>query len=384
MKFAQNRSLRKIICTVTNDLTYDQRMIRICTSLTQEGYQVSLVGFSLKKSLPIKNQPFTQKRLFCFFKKGPLFYIEYNIRLFFYLWIKQADCLCAIDLDTILPVLLVSKLKKTKRVYDAHELFCEMKEIVTRPSRYKFWKRIEQLAVPQFPKGYTVCTPIAEEFKRIYGVNYEVIRNVPFLKSNEQHQATIPDAQKVLRDRLQESRHFIYQGAVNQGRSFETLIPAMKNTSAQMIIVGDGNYFEQTKALIAKHKLEQKVILTGKLQPEVLHQLSPLAFAGLTLFENNGLSNYYSLANRFFDYIHAGIPQICVNYPAYQAINAQYDIAIMIEDTNTNSIVEGMQELLSNPERYQQLKSNCLIAQQSLNWQVEQKKLSQFYASVFG
>lgn len=384
MKFAQNRSLRKIICTVTNDLTYDQRMIRICTSLTQEGYRVLLVGFSLKNSLPIKNQPFTQKRLFCFFKKGPLFYIEYNIRLFFYLLTKQADCLCAIDLDTILPVLLVSKIKKTKRVYDAHELFCEMKEIVTRPSRYKFWKRIEQLAVPQFPKGYTVCAPIAEEFKRIYGVNYEVIRNVPFLKNKEQQPATIPDAQKALRDRLQENRHFIYQGAVNQGRSFETLIPAMKNTSAQMIIVGDGNYFEQTKDLIAKHKLEHKVILTGKLQPEELHQLSPLAFAGLTLFENNGLSNYYSLANRFFDYIHAGIPQICVNYPAYQAINAQYDIAIMIEDTNTNSIVEGMQELLNNPKRYQQLKANCIIAQQSLNWQVEQKKLSQFYASVFG
>jgi hypothetical protein len=59
----------------------------------------------------------------------------------FYLLFKKADAVCAIDLDTILPFYFISKLKRIPRVYDAHELFCEMKEVVTRPLVYKVWKR---------------------------------------------------------------------------------------------------------------------------------------------------------------------------------------------------------------------------------------------------
>jgi len=142
-----------IYFTVTNDLSYDQRMIRICTSLAQAGYQVKLVGRKLKASIPLIEQPFKQKRINCFFNNGKLFYAEYNIRLFFYLLSKKMNCICAIDLDTILPCYFISKLKGIPRVYDAHELFCEMKEIVTRPFIYKTWKNIERYSVPKFIYG---------------------------------------------------------------------------------------------------------------------------------------------------------------------------------------------------------------------------------------
>jgi hypothetical protein len=111
---------KKIVFTVTTDLTYDQRMIRICTSLANAGYDVMLVGRKMKASLPLTVQPFKQKRLFCFFEKGKLFYAEYNIRLFFYLLFKQMDCISAIDLDSILPCYFISRIKKITRVYDAH------------------------------------------------------------------------------------------------------------------------------------------------------------------------------------------------------------------------------------------------------------------------
>ena len=47
------------------------------------------------------------------------------------------------------------------------------------------------------------------------------------------------------------------------------------------------------------------------LQPEELRLITAEAYIGINLVENNGLSNYLSLANKFFDYIHAGIPQLC-------------------------------------------------------------------------
>ncbi|MEJ0101116.1 MAG: hypothetical protein WDO19_00555 [Bacteroidota bacterium] len=61
-------------------------------------------------------------------------------------------------------------------MYDAHELFCEMQEIVSRPFIYKAWKRIERFSVPSFPNGYTVNNIIADEFRKMYNVKYDVIK----------------------------------------------------------------------------------------------------------------------------------------------------------------------------------------------------------------
>src|SRR5690606_13145976 len=142
------KGLARIFFTVTNDLTYDQRMQRICRSLSNAGHSVVLVGRKRKHSPPLKSEPYRQYRLRCLGEKGFLFYASYNIRLFFFLWKRRMDGICAIDLDTIIPCLLASRLKKVERIYDAHELFCEMKEIVSRPTMYLFWKWIERSTVP--------------------------------------------------------------------------------------------------------------------------------------------------------------------------------------------------------------------------------------------
>jgi hypothetical protein len=156
-------TMNRIYFTVTNDLSYDRRMNRICNSLATAGYSAVLVGRKLPDSIPLSPKTYQQKRLSCFFNKGRLFYAEFNLRLFFYLLFKKMDAICCIDLDTILPALYISNLKKVKRVYDAHELFCEMKEVVTRPKIYKAWKRIEKFTVPKFIFGYTVSEPIADK-----------------------------------------------------------------------------------------------------------------------------------------------------------------------------------------------------------------------------
>jgi glycosyltransferase involved in cell wall biosynthesis len=362
--------MKRIVCTVTNDLLYDQRMIRICHSLARNGYQVTLVGRRIKNSLPLENQAFEQKRLFCFFAKGKLFYIEFNIRLFFFLLFHRTDVIVAIDLDTILPCYLVSKIRFKERVYDAHELFCEMKEIATRPFIYRCWKALERFSVPHFRYGYTVNQPIADEFKKMYGVQYEVIRNIPLFEESD-----IP---------AKPSKYIIYQGAVNEGRSFETLIPAMKWVDAPLLICGDGNFMEQARALVRQHQLEGKVIFKGKLLPAELVTVTRGAWVGVTLFDAAGKSNYYSLANRFFDYLHAGIPQLCVDYPVYREINNRYGIAVLTDNLEAESLAFKLNDLLNNQENYKRLQQNCLRARRELSWQEEEKKLIEFYKKHFG
>lgn len=361
--------MKRLVFTVTNDLTYDQRMIRICSSLSQAGYSVTLVGRKQKKSIVLTSLPFFQKRLWCFFQKGKAFYIEYNIRLFFFLLFKSSDLICAIDLDTILPCYFVSKLKRTKRVYDAHELFCEMKEIVTRPSIYKIWKKIERFAVPKFKYGYTVNGFISGEFRKMYGQDYEIIRNMPVLK-----EITIPE---------KEERYIFYQGAVNEGRSFETLIPAFKNINTPLFIAGDGNFMHQALQLVTENDLTDKIKFLGKLTPDKLYSYTLKAWIGLTLFENKGLSNYYSLANRFFDYLHACVPQLCVEYPAYIDLNKKYNIAVLIKSPDSKSIADQLNKILNDDPLYYELQKNCMNARKELNWQNEQKKLLAFYKNIF-
>lgn len=358
----------RILFTVTTDISYDQRMIRICTSLARAGYTVTLIGRKMKSSIPLGQQSFTQKRINCFFEKGELFYAEYNIRLLILLLFKKMDCIVAIDLDTILPCYFISAIKKINRVYDAHELFCEMKEIVTRPGIYTLWKKIEKYAVPKFSKGYTVNQPIADEFKKMYGVNYTIIRNIALLRP------LLPGPKT--------EKFILYQGAVNEGRSFETLIPAMHQVDCKLIICGDGNFMEQAKQLVKTYNLHHKVFFKGKIQPDELRTITQQAYIGVTLFDDEGLSNYYSLANRFFDYLHAGIPQLCVDYPVYKEINAQYDIAVLVNDISPSNLATQLNNLLHNEVLYSELQQNCIKAREVLNWQTEEKRLLEFYKKL--
>lgn len=362
--------MKSLLFTVTTDLSYDQRMSRICTSLAKEGYAVTLVGRKKRDSIALSKQPYQQVRLPCFFEKGKAFYIEYNLRLFLFLFFKKIGGICAIDLDTIIPCYWISVIKKIPRIYDAHELFCEMKEIVSRPVIYKIWKWIEQKTVPHFKNGYTVNKPIAEEFKKMYNLDYEVIRNISIYRENKSIHAS--------------EKFILYQGAVNEGRCFESLIPAMQYVEAPLIICGDGNFMQQARKLSEELGLQQKIIFKGLVAPDVLRDITQKAYIGITLFDKMGLSNYYSLANRFFDYMHSGVPQICVDFPVYREINNLYEIAVLLKDPDPKQIAEALNELLANSGHWETLHANCLLAARELNWQQEEQKLVNFYKNVFG
>lgn len=342
-------------------------MIRICTSLSSAGYDITLVGTKNSTSPPLLPKSFNQKRLTTWFKSGAGFYAEYNCRLFFFLLFAKADLLCCIDLDTIIPVWLVSIIRNKKRVYDAHEYFSQQKEIIRRPRIYTIWHWIEKKFVPLFPDGYTVGNKIAAEFKQIYNVNYEVIRNMPLLKP-----ITQTDTNRC-------GKYILYQGAVNEARGLEHLVPAMKEVDATLLIYGDGNFMGQTKRIIESNNLSGKVFLKGKLLPEDLDTITSMAYIGVNLVENIGLNQYYSLANKFFDYIHHLVPQVTMDFPEYKAINDEFEVGILLKDLDQATISNSLNRLMNDHALHQKMQRNCTIAREQLNWQQEEKKLFAFY-----
>src|SRR5579863_1061525 len=324
--------MKVIYFIVNNDITYDRRMFRICNSLSEAGYRITLVGVNLPASVSLTKTTFSQKRLNCVFKRGKLFYTEFNIRILFYLLSRKMDAICAIDLDTIIPCFFIAKLKRIKKIYDAHELFTEMKEVLSRPLVKKMWDYIEKKTVPHFENGYTVSQSIAEELKKRYHVHYGVILNTPVLKQEPRQS---DDSKKFI----------LYQGAVNEARGLEFLIPTMRFVDCQLIICGDGNIMKQTKELVARYSLNDKVIFLGMLPPDELSVITGKAYIGVNLVENYGLNQYYSLANKFFDYMHACVPQITMDFPEYKAINEKFRISALISDLNVETIAATLNNL---------------------------------------
>ena len=256
---------------------------------------------------------------------------------------------------------------------------------MSRPAIQRIWKAIEAFSLRRFPLGYTVNDWIAGAFQAEYGVHYAVVRNLPRLTDAAKAMANSGALQQnELSPQAKELQpFFIYQGAVNHGRCFETLIPAMQEVAAPLRIYGTGNFINQTLSIINNSSLEFKVSVIEPQTPAILQTITPQAIAGITLFEAQGHNQYHSLANRFFDYMMAGIPQLCVDYPEYRAINQDWEIALLIPDTQPQTIAAGMNKLLADSVLYLRLKQNCLKARNVLNWESEEQVLLAFYRNIF-
>lgn len=363
---------RHIICLVTNDLSHDQRMIRICTTLTAAGYPVWLVGRRKRHSPPLPERPYRQIRLWCFFQRGKLFYLEYNLRLFFFLLFRKFDIVNAVDLDTLAPAYLVSRWKHRPCVYDAHEYFTETPEVVRRPTIKGLWEWLAEKIIPRLDYCYTVGEALARELSSRYRVPFASIRNLPRARKPQARPRTATDEKIIL-----------YQGMLNEGRGLEVAIAAMQQLpDCTLWLVGDGDRAEALRRQAESMGLTERVRFWGFVPPEELPALSEMAWLGLNLLENRGKSYYFSLANKAFDYIQVGLPSIQMPFPEYRQLNQQYDVFLLLERLEAAELARTIQLLRQQPWLYEQLHLNCLQAARQLTWEWEQTKLLYFYRNI--
>ncbi|RYZ19646.1 MAG: glycosyltransferase [Chitinophagaceae bacterium] len=362
--------MKRLILTVTNDLTYDQRMQRISSTLAEAGYAVTLVGRRLSHSRPLSSKSYAQKRLRCLINKGPLFYAEYNLRLFFFLLFRGFDAVCAADLDTVLPAFLVAGWKGAVKFYDAHELFTEMKEVRSRPAVHRAWLHIERFAVRRMDYGYTVGEEIAQIFEERYGRPFAVVRNMPRPKKSSPRSVA-------------ECKYVLYQGAVNEARGFEAIVPAWRDVPLPLVVCGDGNFMQQLRALIREWNVEEKIDLRGMLPPEELVAYTEGATIGINFTENVGLNQLYCLPNKYFDYVQAGIPLVTNDYPQYRRLNEQYEVALLVTELTPAAIAAAVNRLLSDATLYERLAQNALKAREHWHWDAESPILLDLYAKAF-
>ena len=353
--------MKRIIVSVTNDLTTDQRVDKVCSSLQKLSFDVLLVGRFLENSLPIKKK-YKTKRFTLIFNKGFLFYAEYNIRLFFFLFFSKKDILLSNDLDTLLPNFLISKIQQKKLVYDSHELFTEIPELINRNFIKKVWLKIESLIFPKLKNVYTVNSTISKIYTEKYGVNVKIIKNYPVFKEIEKGKFPFDISNKKV---------VFYQGAINVGRGLELLIETIKILENYILIIaGDGDILSELELQVKKENLHHKVKFLGKIKPENLHQLTTLANIGCSLEEDLGLNYRYALPNKIFDYIQAEIPFITSNLPEMKQIVLDYKVGEILEKRDPETLANIIKRVTKND-----YSANLKSAKKILTWQSEEKKL---------
>jgi glycosyltransferase involved in cell wall biosynthesis len=358
----------KAIVSVINDLVTDRRVHKTCTVLTEQGYEVTLVGRVLKNSLPLDERIYKTQRMKLWFEKGVAFYAEFTIRLFFFLLKNKASLLVANDLDTLFPNYYFSKRRKITLVYDSHEIFCEVPELQETPLKKKIWERLEKSIVPKLKYCITVNQSIANWFNQKYKVDFKVVRNIPDKISvssiKTRAELNLPTDKKII----------LLQGAgINIQRGAEEAVEAMQYIDdAILLIIGGGDAVENLKLEVKRLKLESKVIMLPKMKPEELYQYTCNADIGLSLDKATNLNYQYSLPNKLFDYVCAGVPVLASPLTEIKSFIEKYNVGVFIENHTAKHIADKMNYMLTSPD-YSIWKANTKIAAQENSWETEKK-----------
>lgn len=379
-----SNAIPRIILTVTNDLTYDQRMIRIAQALCDSGYRVVLVGRELENSIPLAPQDFRQHRIVCRFNTGKLFYLEYNWRLYHYLISQRLSGICAVDLDTIAPVYFASKFLGVPRFFDAHEYFEEVPEVVHRPLVKAVWAKLANWLVPEFDRAYTVCKSLADIFKEKYNIPFGVVRNLPFSEVSPPLTPVNEEVVTQIQELSEMKRIILYQGALNEGRGLDAMLDAMHLLEdAVLLLAGNGDISSQLHERVAREYLGKKVVFLGFVTPSTLRAITPFATLGLNLLEARGKSYYYSLANKTFDYIQAGVPALHPDFPEYRRLMSEHQTGLLVKRLAGDYLASLISDLLENAPQYAVLKANCRLAKDTLIWEKEKERLTDIYDTIY-
>jgi glycosyltransferase involved in cell wall biosynthesis len=368
------KNVRKIIVSVTNDLVTDNRVHKVCASLSEIGFDILLVGRKLPYSVPV-SRVYKTCRFHLLFKKGFLFYAEYNFRLFLFLLFRKADIFLANDLDALPANYIVSKLKGKVLVYDSHEYFTEVPELIGRRRVRNTWLWLEKRMVPKITHAYTVCESLANEYKSKYGVAFQVVRNVPSIKTKTESglPISLPENKKII----------IYQGALNVGRGIEAVISSMKFLSDLVfVIVGEGDITDKLKLLARSEGVEERVIFAGRIPFEQLSAITKNADLGISLEENLGLNYYYSLPNKIFDYIHAQVPVLASDLPEQKKIVEGFNVGKCTLEKDPAKLAEIIHQMMNDEEKRKEWKYNLAKATQELCWEKEEKTLQKIFENL--
>jgi len=375
---------------VLNDFAHDSRVLREARALAEEGFEVFVIALyekHLKKEevidgFKVIRLSLTSRRLLETTGIRVVRCVEFVLRSFWLIRkIQPAFCHCN-DFSTLPIGYLSKKFLKSFLIYDSHELESHQPPGERRDSKWLCWliRRLEHFLIKRADKVITVSDGIADCLARQDGIERPlVIRNISEFSISE----TEPSG----------GNHFgfnrdykvvIYQGGLHAFRGIKNVIRAMKflDKNIVLVLIGDGSVRGDLEREVAELDLKNRVKFTGWVSSQSLLALTQQSDLGLVPTENICLGYYYSLPNKIFEYIAAGIPLAVSNLPELEKIIKEYKIGETFNPADPKDIARAIQFVLQDRSHYQVLKKNVVEARKILNWDKEKQKLLDLYKNL--
>lgn len=359
---------KKIIVLVSNDLSTDMRVYKTCNSLHNAGFSILLAGRKRKNSRPIEDRKYPCKRFNMLFEKGVLFYFIMQVRFALLLFFHSFDAVYANDLDTLLPAAIIGKLKGKKVIFDSHEYFTEVPELAHSPIKKKIWKWVEKQCVPLCDVCITVNHSIAKLFNHEYNNKWLVLRNVP-----EKLNLNAAKSRKEL-GMPEDKFIFILQGSgINIQRGAEEMAEAIKNSDSNVMlyIIGGGDVIPYLKQYVNNHHLQHKIIMLDKMPYQQMIEFTANSNCGVSLDKDTNINYRYSLPNKLFDYLMAGIPVLAGKLVEVEKIITQNHCGWLLQNINEKELSHLIKQIINNPNDYQLKKQNAEKAGKTMSWNIE-------------
>lgn len=263
-------------------------------------------------------------------------------------------------------------------VYDSHELATERN--LAGPAARIRTRLLERLLVPRVDATITVCDGIADILSERYRIHRPVVlRNVPDLEADQSS-----DVSETLRGASglrSDLPVVLFLGGIQTGRGIESLITSLTHSTYQVVIMGPDVGRLATTLLSQAENLgvQDRLSILPPVPISEIIGIARSADVGVATFQDIALSYRFSLPNKLFDYLAAGLPVVVSDLPEMRRLVIHYGVGMTCDPDNPISIAQAIdQVIIRKPE----FAANALAASRELNWQAEKGRLLDVYRGL--
>ncbi|PKF46219.1 capsular biosynthesis protein [Macrococcoides caseolyticum] len=291
--------------------------------------------------------------------------LSFGLKLINYLKKFNPDVIHANDFDMLFFAYFVKK-KNQNLIYDAHEIYAKNGMISKVPILSKIIVMLEKHMMKKVNHFVTVSNA-AKEYYQTKGYKLEpvVITNAPIKR----------EFQKLEKNKKFEA---VYQGIVSEGRGYEEFAESARFTEAQVTIRGYGPTMGKISDIKNKYSLENLKIEDPVEMDEMIRAASR-SHVGIVMTKPISENYEYTVSNKLFEYLHAGIPVILSPVKEHIYLNNIYKFGIVIDEVTPSKIADAISRLKNDEELYKELEENAIKAAKIFTWQNESKKLKEVY-----